>query len=366
MKHYDDFDLESAVQEALSEVKPRILVCGVSGAGKSSLVNHLLELQGQERRALNTGEPMTRGVTRVTSPNSPLELYDSEGYEPGEPLDHYREVVLACLEQGDPKKELHEIWYCVPATAPALHDTDRLLLRELQGKGLPLAVIITKIDLSGKTRFDRLHHSILQTVPGVPVFSVCTSPDSEALERVREFQQWDALKEWAVSVLPDTLRGGMVRGLKQDLKETRRMVETKIIPAYGTAAAGAAILPLPLADAAVLTPLQTAMCVQILRAYGMDSIQAAVPAILGGVGLSNLGRSAATSLARLIPGIGIGVTAANTAVASSFTVALGFAVSRVAAGYIEKAKLDRSIPDFQDYVKSIDWMTLVREGMKKK
>ena len=64
MKDYrpDDFDFNKTLGEISAGIKkPNILICGATGAGKSSVVNYVF---GAAVARIGHGIPVTRGITK--------------------------------------------------------------------------------------------------------------------------------------------------------------------------------------------------------------------------------------------------------------------------------------------------------------
>jgi len=65
MKDYqpDDFDFNKALDEISQGIaKPNILICGATGVGKSSVVNHVF---GENLAKVGHGIPVTQGITNI-------------------------------------------------------------------------------------------------------------------------------------------------------------------------------------------------------------------------------------------------------------------------------------------------------------
>ena len=114
----DEFDYEAEYQRLRKDVaRANILLLGASGAGKSSVVNHVF---GRELTQAGPGQSITRGVVPCSSDDMPVVLYDTEGYTADsaglEALSH--NVLdfldrLAAERPGDLSCRIHVAWFCI-------------------------------------------------------------------------------------------------------------------------------------------------------------------------------------------------------------------------------------------------------------
>lgn len=91
-----------------------------------------------------------------------------------------------------------------------------------------------------------------------------------------------------------------------------------------TAGVGAGIAQIPLADNAVITPIQIAMIVALGKVFDVELSKSAATAILSGMSASFVGRGVSQALIGWIPGIG---NAINAATAAGVTEAVGWIVA---------------------------------------
>lgn len=112
--------------------------------------------------------------------------------------------------------------------------------------------------------------------------------------------------------------------------KAKREASVARIGFYALAAAGIGASPIPISDAALLTPLQITMSTNIILIYGLENFASISKALIGNIVISNLGKAFAGGLLKLIPGIGtVAGGAINAGVASLITSALGFAISEI-------------------------------------
>lgn len=352
MKDYrpDDFDFNQTLGEITQGIKkPNILICGATGAGKSSVVNYVF---GEDVAKIGHGIPVTRGITKFQQENIGVVLYDTEGYEIGtEKVSNYKlnvetwvnefrenesdkhQTMKTANDNSDLSNQIHEVWYCISAANKRVTDMDIDVIRMLNRKKLPLAVVLTQIDNVDAEELQAMEEAIRNNCQ-VEFFRTSVSDDEMVISALNDYLQWDELIKWAIDHLDESLREGFISALKGNLAAKKRLINHKIIPLYTSGAAGVALTPIPFSDAALLVPIQIKMSLHIMKTYGLDQKLGNLSSLVGSVVVSESGRLLAQTLSanlfKLIPGVGTAIgTTVNTAVASSFTAAMGYAISEI-------------------------------------
>lgn len=142
---------------------------------------------------------------------------------------------------------------------------------------------------------------------------------------------------------PEGVEAAFAAAQNVDLERKRKQTQATVRAAAAAALTVGAI-PIPLADAGVLAPVQLGMMDRVATIYGVRVETAAIAATAATVAISAAGRSAVVGLLKLIPGVG-GVI--SGAVASTFTLAIGYAWA-VVRGEITQGRL-RGIDGALDY-----------------
>lgn len=340
MKDYkaSDFDFDAELKKINKRIKkPHILICGASGVGKSSVINHIF---GSELATVGHGIPVTKGIIKYEKTEVSTVLYDTEGYELGsEKTSHYKEDIENWLSESE-NNLVHEAWYCISAGNKRVTDMDIGVIKQIKGHRIPVVVILTQIDTVDEEELLAMEKVIHERCK-VDFFRTCISEDLELLAAIDPYLEWDKLIDWSISHLQEGLKEGLITALQISLKQKKHLITQKIIPFYTSTAAGVALTPIPFSDAALLVPIQMKMALHIMKIYSLDQKLGGISSLVGSMVVSESGRLLAqnvtTSLFKLIPGFGTLIgTGVNTAVASGFTAAMGFAINEICFKY-EKA-----------------------------
>ncbi|WP_407456715.1 GTPase [Fibrobacter sp.] len=354
--------------------KPNVLICGQTGAGKSSIVNFIFK---DEVAKVSNGEPCTRDITLYK--NNLVNIYDSEGYELGKE-DYYKKMLFdefLCKENHkgiDGEESVHLVWYVVNGASKRFTPYDAELCHKIKSEKYKLCIILSQIDQLDETQLNEMVQSVKkQTMDIVGVKCFRTSTDESAInardENGDKYTDWDELIEWSMDQMPEMCKDRFVSAMKKGLKEKECQAKKRIVAATGAAAAVGAS-PIPFSDAAVLIPIQAGLVLAVLNVYGIkfSGGAAALAGLLSSFGVQNLGKAIAGNLVKLIPGVGSVVGGAiNAAVAAAFTAAIGEATSFIAYKQCEKAINGESdyYVDINDFFNS-DYMNLVKQILSSK
>lgn len=313
---------------------PNIMLLGATGCGKSSLINLIFN---KELAPVNDASRGTDGfeIYLGREHDMGVNLIDSRGYEmedgSGESFSRYHDSIKQKMEenrQKAPLEKIHIIWFCISVAGGRIQDYDTQILKLLyEDKDLRsrVAVVLTKCDEDDENGgAAKLFKKIIRddVERALPVFEVSTDPNLPL--------DLEKLMTWAANQLDDAdLKEAFIASQMISLKAKRKAADARI-GLYALTAAGIGASPIPVADAALLTPLQITMSTNIIRIYGMENIASISKALIGNIVISNLGKAFAGGLLKLIPGVGPLIGGGiNAGVASLITSALGFAISEI-------------------------------------
>lgn len=337
-------NFESKINEAWEEYRikkanelyPNIMLLGVSGAGKSSLMNRIF---GVNVAKVSNIKPETQGYDHIYMGKDygmSVNIIDTAGYELDQAKTYYDNIRNSILN-GVKGNAVHIVWYCVPIVNERIEDMDITILSNLLSEAKirkRLCVVFTKCDEDdeeGSTA--KAYKEVLTNrCPSVECFETSTLPELP-LDLFK-------LIDWsAASIDEEDLRNNFIASQFIDLDRKKESAQNIIKTACAGAAAAGAI-PFPFADSVILVPIQVKMISSIIDIYGVSNLAAISQTVISDVIISQLGRSLAKSLVSMIPLVGtlfnVATSVVNATVASSITAAIGYSISEICYNNVKK------------------------------
>ena len=305
-----------------------VLVIGNSGVGKSTLINAVL---GKDAARVGSGTSgTTKGLEIYESETLPFRVIDTIGFEPGflerrkaiRAVKKWSKESVRSKETDDaakPDKTIHAIWFCVDGTTRKLFPQTIQSLSQATSmwESIPVIVVITK------------SYSILEREENIQlVYNAFASQKkvSKNLKKVipvvaetynlneTAFAAPDGLTE-LIEATNDLLPEG-IKAAERDVsrfKLNRKRAHSHSVVA-ASAAAGAVVgaVPVPMPDAAILTPLEMTQINALASIYGIERTSAA-----------GIAAKSAANAIKAIPAINLAASVVNACVAACVVAALG-------------------------------------------
>jgi uncharacterized protein (DUF697 family)/predicted GTPase len=323
-RHMDEHGIEEAFQAKLAEERarlgskrPNVLVCGYTGTGKTALIQAIcgdLVPDG----AIGDGSPATMGFDEYA--NEHIRVWDSKGMELGDGEQEFTSAMRRFVRERQSDScvdnHVHIVWYTIQAPGARITACDLDLVRDVFHSG-NVIVVLTKADIARPEQIEAMIKRLAEA--GVdPHRVVATSDRRGGAQGCRE------LMTLTHSMLPTAYRDSFMEAQRVDrhaciqVVGERKRKATAIIGASVALATGVGATPIPVADAALLIPIQTAMIASLAALYGVGkgAIRHAVLPFLARI----VGVYTSSSLLKLLPGLG---SVVNAAVAGTITGALG-------------------------------------------
>ncbi|QZE15272.1 50S ribosome-binding GTPase [Halosquirtibacter laminarini] len=329
------YEIKSKFEKINQEVqKPNILLVGGTGVGKSSLINLVF---GEELVKSGIGAPITQKIERISNDKVDVNIFDSAGYELENEETFYRETIgyVEKCSSLSFENQIHLIWHLVDASSNRVLEYDLKLNEKLKKLSIPSCTIYTKCDGIDEASVDEMIKVFNPSesfencfTTSEPPFFITTQKDLVVEESNLDYNK---VVKWSIGQLPEVLKEGFIRAQKSDL-ESKRVLANTLILRYSTGAAAIGVSPIPFSDAPLLLGAQTAMFTHILKTYGLNNqeVLTLVKGASSSLIISNVGRSLAGNILKLIPGVGtVAGGVINAGVASAITYAIGKALSMV-------------------------------------
>jgi len=354
-----------------------VLVIGNSGVGKSTLINAVL---GEEKAETGWG---TKGTTNKLSiyenEEIPFRIIDTVGFEPSF-IKEFKAISAVKKWSKDSAREGHEdnqinvIWICIEGTSSKLFPKTLKDLSKATSiwDTVPVIVVITKsysvpereqnIEMvnTAFAKHKRYSENLRKVIPVVASTYVLNDSAYAAPEGITELI--DATNE----LMPEGIKAGEKDIAAFKLKRKRAMAHG-ITGVSTTAAVVIGAVPVPFADALMLSPIEIAEVSALAQIYGISKNEGSKQFFnsIVEVGTVSAAAKAAISALKAIPGINLGASVLNAIIAGSIVAALGegtiYAFEQVYLGkksvsdieWVKKVLETKMSSQFIDTVKTI-------------
>ena len=312
-----------------------VLVIGNSGVGKSTLINAVLG-----RNCAKTGFGITGTTTDLEiygDETAPFRVIDTIGFEPtflkeSHAINAVRKWSKAAVKDGDSDRSIDVIWFCVDGTSRKLFPRAIQSLARATSlwNSVPIITVITKsysvperpenIEMVGKAfaKHPKLEKRVRRILPVVAATYTLNETAFAAPEGITE------LIEATNALLPEGIRAAESDVAAYQLGRKRALAHGLVAVATASGATVGAV-PLPLADAAILVPVEVAEINAIAKIYGVkqNEISKRFLNSIVEAGTVSAAAHAALSALKAIPSLNVAASVLNAAIAGSFVAALG-------------------------------------------
>ncbi len=315
------------------ERKANVLVIGNSGVGKSTLINSIF---GSERAVTGLGEAVTMQMEVYDNEVLPFRIIDSIGFEYG--FLKQRKAIGAVVDWSKKSikedardKQIDLIWYCVDATSRKMFGKNIEMLAKAVKiwKDAPVLVVLTKsystIEDEENKQMVRTAFNKYKKINLKDVVSVVAQPyqiDEDVIVGARGITE---LIERTNELLPEAIRLNEVAVADFRLKQKRKQANAVTATATAAAATVGAV-PIPFADAAILTPLELGVIKIISKIYNVPGNSSTGEQLIKGIvemGTVSMAARGVISGLKAIPVLNIGTSVLNAIVAGAIMAAVG-------------------------------------------
>lgn len=345
------------------EQRGNVLVIGNSGVGKSTLINAVL---GEEKAKTGWGTSGTTNKLEIYESDSiPFRIIDSIGFEPSLIKEHQavnavKKWSKQSAKEGHEDNNINVIWFCVDGTTSKLFPKTikDLSAATAMWKTVPVIVVITKSysEPEREQNIEMVHNAFANQKRAknikkvIPVVAATYTLNDTACAPPVGISELITMTN---SLIPEGIRASERDIFAFNLKR-RRVFAQSVVGVSTTAAVIVGAVPIPFADALILSPIEIGLVNGIARIYGIDKGEDSklfVDTIIE-VGTVSAVAKAAISGLKAISGVNIAAALLNAIIAGSIVTAIGEGSIYV----FEKIYLgEKSVAD-------IDWVKKVMES----
>ncbi|MDD3251353.1 MAG: 50S ribosome-binding GTPase [Lachnospiraceae bacterium] len=344
--------------------KANVLVMGNSGTGKSTLINAVFKF---DRAKTGGGPAVTREMAIYESEQIPFRAIDTRGLEYGlleqmKTKNAIRKWSKESVKAHNEERYIHLIWYCLDGTSKRIFKKNLETLKQVSKlwKDIPIIVVLTK----SYSQTERLENEAMiraaidnymkNSLNVKAIVSVVAQPYQINEAVIVPPMGLEELIGETNNVVPEALR--LSEHAVTDFERRIKRGNANALTAAATVSAtliGA--IPIPIADSALLVPLQSGLVFGIARTYGVKKDDSGIKNIAELViqsGMVSVGAKTLLSGLKAVPGINIAADVLNAAVAGTITAIVG----QVAATIMER------VDSGEVSVDDLDWMKKFAEN----
>lgn len=338
-----------------------VLVIGNSGVGKSTLINAVLGEDSAKAGYGITGT--TKELEIYENDNVPFRVIDTIGFEPTFIKEHkaiyaVRKWSKDAAKEGKEDNQINVIWFCVDGTAKKLFPKTIQTLSKATAmwKNVPIIVVITK-SYSVKDRAENMEmvqnafatqkkyaKNLKQIIPVVASIFELNDTAYAPPEGIAE------LIDATNNLMPEGIKAG-AQDIAQFKLNRKRFFAQGVVGASATSAAIVGAVPVPVPDALILAPLETAEVNAIAKIYSIKNDDKSKEFFNTIVEIGTISLAAKT-LINALKGVPIAGPVLNAIIAGVIVVALGegtiYAFEQIYLG--------------KKTVEDIEWVTKVIES----
>lgn len=327
-KEYAD-DLVAQTQRQVDKMEPiNIIVAGKTGSGKSTLINALFRDNIAET---GVGKPVTQSIERISKEGIPLTLYDTKGLEltpeaQVEVLKSLNNLIKTQKDKGQ-RESIDVAYYCINSIMARIEPFEIELIEALS-EHIPVVIVLTQY--LGQESNEFVNYLKEMDLPVKGIVPVLAKPYLIQGEQYIPSHGLQDLVDLSLKIIPDSVQKAFINAQQIDLdrkvKDARSWARRYIRGSFGVG-----FTPIPIADSAILIPMQIGMLAHITSIFGLSLNKSQIVSIIAGIGgtggATAAGKYIVSQVFKLIPGLGTitgGVVSGTTASVLTMTLAYSY------------------------------------------
>lgn len=354
--------------------KGNVLVIGNSGVGKSTLINAVL---GKEKATTSWGgsKGTTDKLDIYESEEVSFRIIDTVGFEPSffqknKAVNMVKKWSKVSTEEENADKQINVIWFCVEGTASKLfpETLENVSRATAMWESVPVIVVITKsysvpdrqknIEMVNNAFAKQKKHpkNFRKIIPVVAETYTLNDTSFAPPDGIED------LVHATNELMPEGIKAAK-RDIAQFVLRGKRGLAHGVVGAATVSGVTVGAVPIPFADAAILSPVEIGEINAIAYIYGLNNDENFKPFLnsIVEVGTVSVAAKTAISALKAIPGINLAAAALNAVIAGSIVGAIG----EGAIYAFEKVYLGEKSLDDIDWAKQIIESKLATQFVEK-
>ena len=334
-----ELGLEKAWKDYLAEERkkkyPNIMLIGVTGAGKSELINSVF---GVKIAKTSDNARATEGYSNYYDGHlygRKINFIDTEGYELGQSEKYLQNICDAVNSHYD-DSPVHIIWYCISVANERIEAIDLRVLRAIKDLDAihgRVCVVFTKCDRDDEesTREKAIKKVLLENKLGnIPTFEVSNNPKWKF--------QLENLVAWSSEQLEDedfrqSFIGSQMVDLERKRKEAQEIINAACL-SVGAIKLTETVLSSDMET--ILAEHQMRMVMKIFSVYGIDCLEGITKKFEDSTALASFGSGLVSRVVKVAPITEKYKDFLQVTAAAALTKTVGEVASAVSYSYVEK------------------------------
>lgn len=227
---------EEALRKAVDELDrtslptANIMVAGITGTGKSTLLNAVFS---SDLAATGAGRPVTEQIAEYDSPDIPIHIWDTVGLEldsekTKESIRAIRDTIANKSVSDDHFDRIHAIWYCINSGSNRYQGAELDFIKNLHSIGVPFIIVLTQCigdDDEINAFEDKIKSINLSMGMGDIEIVQVLAMDKKTKKYTIEAFGLDVLVDTTIKKMPDFIKGGFIAAQKVSKAQKRVQCE---------------------------------------------------------------------------------------------------------------------------------------------
>ncbi|MEI0488546.1 GTPase [Brachyspira pulli] len=219
-------DVYSIIEELKKNIKkPNILICGYTGAGKTSIIQSLLGNDLVPADKIGAGLPVTQDYEMYE--NEMIRIWDSKGLEPDKGEDNFinetKNFIYKMQQLPNVDNHIHIYWYVINGAGSKVTPTDLKIIEIFPKEST--VIIISKIDTAIRPKniqeIEDIKNVLINKASISEESIICTSDIEGGRKGI------DELFEYSLKILPNAYKKAFEEAQRINLEKKLNLIESK-------------------------------------------------------------------------------------------------------------------------------------------